>query len=298
MPGEEIALPIVAAAGRAVESGAKQIAADRRVLKQALVEVAKETNPFKDAAVSIAKREAIKQAAITKLYSPLARFAGVSEKYFTEEFPADMAAKLEAVPEEERVTPKASIAAPALEGLGFSLDELQLKELYLNLLRTASDSKIQDDAHPAFAQLLRQLSAPEAPLLAQLLGKGASWATVQLRLTAVDDESQGYSLAQNHFLNYERIRGLESPLNLAKIAMYVDNWTRLGLVEVDYERFLTAADAYDWVESSRFYRLHVEAFASLQPRKVIWQKGVIASTDLGKRFARAVGMTELEPPPN
>ena len=63
------------------------------------------------------------------------------------------------------VAPKASLAAPAMQQLGFSLDEPALKEMYLNLLATASDNRSNSAAHPSFVEVIKQLSAEETQIL-------------------------------------------------------------------------------------------------------------------------------------
>ena len=85
--------------------------------------------------------------------------------YFAEKFPQDIAAKTAAIPPEQVVEPKASIAGPALQGLAFTHEEPNLKEMYLSLLATAMDGRVAADAHPAFVEVIRQLSSEEAQLM-------------------------------------------------------------------------------------------------------------------------------------
>jgi hypothetical protein len=109
--------------------------------------------------------------------------AGVPRDYFDTEFRDDMADRLADVPEQELVTPRSSVAGPTILGLGFSLDEPQLKAMYLNLLATASDKRVQDSAHPSFAEVIKQLSAAEAEALAAVLQIGVL-PIVEIRLNA------------------------------------------------------------------------------------------------------------------
>ena len=57
-----------------------------------------------------------------------------ARQYFSERFAQDLGEKASAIPVDQIVEPKASIAGPALQGLAFSYDEPDLKEMYLNLL--------------------------------------------------------------------------------------------------------------------------------------------------------------------
>ena len=53
------------------------------------------------------------------------------------------AEKLKNVPEENIVTPPPSIAGPVFEALRFSGEDIDLRELYTNLLASAMDNSTQ-----------------------------------------------------------------------------------------------------------------------------------------------------------
>ena len=68
---------------------------------------------------------------------------------------------LEDVPPERIITPEANIAVPAIEALRYS----PLREQYANLLARAMDSQTAQEAHPAFVEILKQLTPDEARIL-------------------------------------------------------------------------------------------------------------------------------------
>jgi hypothetical protein len=63
------------------------------------------------------------------------------------------------------VTPKLTVAGPTLESLRFAGDEPELREMYINLLETAMDKETAEKAHPAFAELIRQMTPDEAKIV-------------------------------------------------------------------------------------------------------------------------------------
>ena len=71
-----------------------------------------------------------------------------------------MSVKVAEIPEENVITPSPIVAMP---------EESDLKEMYLNLLATASDNRCADQAHPAFAEIIKQLAPEEAKALSSLL---------------------------------------------------------------------------------------------------------------------------------
>ena len=121
MTGIEIAAAS-ALTGKVVEHAGKEIAKDSNSIRQGLTEQAKQTPEFADAARNKAKRIAIRQEIATMIYKPITDLFGISNKYFETEFESDMATKLADVPEENIIPPKPSLAAPAMQQLGYSLD--------------------------------------------------------------------------------------------------------------------------------------------------------------------------------
>jgi hypothetical protein len=137
--------------------------------KKQLQELARESPNMKAAAESYARRVAVKQSVLLKLYQPLAKFLGVSRNYFDTQFHSDMADKVANIPDEHLTTPAASVAIPAMQGLSYSVEEPDLKEMYLDLLATATDQRVKDNAHPSFAEIIKQLSpAEDVPVVVEL----------------------------------------------------------------------------------------------------------------------------------
>ncbi len=273
---------IVPAAAKAAVSLTRK-ATDDSDDKAALQQLAAESPHMKAAADSYARRVAVKQAVLLRIYQPLARFLGVSRAYFDTEFHEDMAKKVADIPEEHLTTPSPSVAIPTMQGLSYSVEEPNLKEMYLNLLATATDDRVADVAHPSFAQVIMQLSPREAPLLLEVL-TAALLPIVRLGRLATD--GWGQTTVMSHLLpSYDDASGepSEEPL----LPAWVDNWVRLGIIEVDYNRNLVGAERYDWVKSlPEFQRLAAVDDRGVESLQV--DPGIIRTTDFGARFLDAV----------
>ena len=283
MTGGELA----GAAAKAVENLAEHAAIERRAVKAELLNAAKDSPELADAARTYAKRLAVKQRILLKLYEPLAKRVGVAQEYFEEEFAKDLSVKLAEVPDEDLVTPKPSVAAPALHGLGLVFDDTSLKELYLNLLATASNRRRNPGVHPSFAEVIRQLASDEAELLASVLGTPLRTSIVRINLVN-GGEPKGSSLLQNHVIPWQEDGEAAVP---AFGATYVDNWVRLALVRAEYNEWLVRAGAYDWVET----RPEVEMLKRSHEHggnRVDWDRGYVVRTNFGEQFGRAVGVIQ------
>ena len=69
----------------------------------------------------------------------------------------------------------------------------------------------------------------------------------------------------------------------------IDNWIRLGLIEVEYDITLTDVALYQWVEQRPEF-LYFQKLYENDNRKITSQKGILAPTELGKLFAKAIGL--------
>ena len=228
---------------------------------------------------------------ITKIINnallPLAAVNFAFEKariYFAEKFQQELSQKTSTIPPELIVEPKASIAGPALQGLAFTHEEVNLKDMYLSLLATAMDARVAFDAHPAFVEIIKQLTSEEALLIREIIQDSSPFPIAEIRLR----NSTGYTPLIKHILN-NTDNITQTPLENNRLPAMVDNWIRLGLVEVVYGITLTAADAYAWV-SNRPEIAKLKREYETDTNKLDFQHGIIERTALGCQFAKAVGL--------
>lgn len=286
--------PIIGAAGLVAGKIVKEAAKNHRETEQSinkeLVAAAKDTKTFKQAAHIRAKRVAVKEAVFLQLFRPIRKLIGLSAEYFEHNFEDDMRGRIEAIPEEHRVAPQPIIAAPAMQGLAFSLDEPDLKKLYLDLLASASDDRQSGKVHPSFVEIIRQLTGDEVKLLTKPLGTGNPIPVARVRMKFTSESAHGWTNLRSHPLtDPETGLAVENELD----ATYVDNWVRLGLVEVLYGKYLTREGAYDWVEDRPEFK-HLQGVHTSDHAVIEAEWGILQSTDFGATFAGAVGMTPAE----
>ncbi len=247
---------------------------------------------MQQAARHLARRIEIRQAIITAFYRPLARFADSGREYFEEggQFQSDLSDKVADVSPEDLVEPPPSVAVPAMQGLSYSLDEPDLKAMYLNLLATATDGRSAGEAHPAFADVIRQLSPDEAPELQAIVQTDKRHPICELRWIT---DSRGTLTVMRNVLDFRRGDPPE-PAEDRRLAMWVDNWVRLGLVSVSFEGHLARPGAYDWVEARPEYVALQAATPPVDPTdaaivyRPTFERGYIEATSFGLSFARAV----------
>jgi hypothetical protein len=70
------------------------------------------------------------------------------------------------VPEERRVQPAPQLAGPILEGIRYEPERTEIDQMFANLLANSMDKENVGKAHPAYPNLIKQLSRDEAVCLA------------------------------------------------------------------------------------------------------------------------------------
>lgn len=247
-------------------------------------------NPqVKEAAGNLGQTAVTLTKTINNVLVPLAAINFAFDKaraYFSGRFQQDIAEKTQAIPPEHAVEPKASIAGPTLQGLAFTHEEPNLKEMYLNLLATSMDGRSASVAHPAFVEIIKQLDSEDARLVKEVLNSENSIPIIQIHRKLKDDT--GYTVLSQHVLNMHNSTTRE-PIENPLLPAMIDNWIRLGLVEVSYEKHLVDTAKYSWVEQRpEFIRFRQLPLADGE--RVDYQKGYMERTELGKRFAKAIGL--------
>lgn len=265
-----------------IDGGVDRISRVTGVVGQ-MVQIAGDNPDAKEAGKSLARSAAAIATLVENALLPIAVVNYGFKKarqYFEDRFPGDMAEKLSNMSSDDIVEPKPSIAAPALEGLAFSHDEPSLKDMYLNLLVSAMDGRNVRKAHPAFAEIIKQIDGVEAAYLKMYLRRNV-YPIARLNENV---NARNWVKYFHSFLLHSAETNL--PVTRAELPIYVDNWVRLGLVEVDYSKRLSDPGSYDWIESRPEYQ---NALLEIQePSTIEVVKGLMRRTDFGAAFAAAV----------
>jgi hypothetical protein len=209
-----------------------------------------------------------------------------------------IAEKLKNVPLGNIKTPAPHVVVPALEALRYTGHQEVLRDLYANLLATSLDTETCQNAHPAFVEMIKNMSPDEARIMRLFSMADSALPIIEIR--AHDkEEAKGYRVIHRCFSLIGREAGCTLP-NLT--AVYLDNLVRLGLLETRKSigaggPVLAGSDIYEPLEDEA-----VRAFS--EPRNLLEEhggrleflRGFVGLTDLGQQFCRAC-VIEKEAPP-
>jgi Abortive infection alpha len=263
---------------------------------------------FKELGVALQRVTKLIHIALSPLYALVWGHEKISA-YLDE----TLAEKLKHVPEEKIVPPSPAIAGPTLEALRFAGHEPNLRELYANLLASAMDARTAEEAHPAFVDIVRQLSADEARVLRFIAfsyapGLMLLYGCVYLSTLSNNDESPSHRITHIGWISESETRQTPSldidPSNTLAVASnceyphliqsYLDNLRRLGLLSIQEEAGDTGLSAsilrmrdeeYVWGAIRRY----AEEMGLTESNEVYFQgTGHIATfTAFGMQFCRA-----------
>jgi hypothetical protein len=203
-------------------------------------------------------------------------------EYLNDEVPK----KLKDTPPERIVAPPLYLAGPVFEGLRYTAQEAELRELYANLLARSMDSATQRNTHPAFAEIIKQLVPLEARLLRELPSK-EEWPIANMAVYSEKSEIKemalgGCIIVAHGLCPIATVLGLVS---LTDVSVNIDNLVRLRLVEVPPGQFLMDESEYEAVTShAEWGRLAERCLSKYPGGKVEMQPGILRLTAFGKEF--------------
>ncbi len=187
--------------------------------------------------------------------------------------------KLKNTPDEEIISPKPNVAGPALESLRYTGYDESLRELYANLLAASMDSMTSRGAHPAFSEILKQITPDEAKLL-NLFALLRTFPLLDVRQEAIGPNKGGRDV-----LKFFSTLGEEAGCENSNVTpSYLDNLSRLGLIIVPTFLEYTAPNVYDHLENHPTVKSIKEQIEKLPNQKCTINRRSAQVTQLGRQF--------------
>ena len=262
-----------------------------------LLDKAEDSDDLKSAGRSLARSAAVVANTVETALLPLVALnagAAKARVYFSAEdgFKSDIKRATRGV--RRVVEPTAAVVGPAMQGLAFAHEEQSLRNMYVGLIAAAMDAERANKAHPAFANIIGQFSANDAKLFRGCIEATFGDGTEELRLEGIPI----VSLSCHRPPQADVIPGPSDIVNVWSyktdgpiagdwVVTALNNWQRLGLVEITYDRMLAANDAYAWVNKRpEFFDMEAKCPPDWE---IEIKKGVLRPSPLGFDFMDAVG---------
>jgi len=189
--------------------------------------------------------------------------------------------KLQNVPEENIITPSPSIAGPTIEALRFTGEDLNLRELYSNLLANAMDNTTADSIHPGYVEIIKNLSSDEA-LILQAFCSQNQFPLIDIfhQIPELNSEVVVY----RNFSHFKNFYNLKRP-DLTSV--YIDNICRLGLTEIPVGKYIIKKGLYERLENDNSL-FTLKANIAQGKGFIDFNRKVIRLTNFGELFINNV----------
>lgn len=220
-------------------------------------------------------------ASIKDALSPLSDIVWDYKK-IESSFMPELAQKLDEIPKERIITPDLTIAGPAVEAIRFAGHNPNLRKLYANLLATSIDSETAHKVHPAFVEILKQITPDEAKLL-----KFFSTQSV-LPIIDVVAKTKDLSGSIRRLKNYSHFGNLASCSFNDLVVTYLDNLSRLELIKIYSDKAYVNDELYKDLDNDPFILKYIEEGNANNPDFTYSiEHESIDITNLGKQFISA-----------
>lgn len=207
-----------------------------------------------------------------------AAFSGLDKWILNKEYSIDetkklLAQKLENVEVGKIVEPEAYVAVPAIQAISYSMNSNELRNLYANLLAKSMNSDTKEMVHPAFVEIIKQLSPNDASIFCSVF-------ETELRpliTLSIKRKEGGYN---NHIYNISWLTAFDPVM----IRISFDNLIRLGLIEIPYGDSYVSEKIYDIVRETDFYVSSRKQLEASQLGEIDEEKRYIKCTALANSF--------------
>lgn len=197
-----------------------------------------------------------------------------------EDFKANIQKGVDNIPTEHKVESRESIIGPALEKAKYFMNEDEIREMFEKLIVNSFDSRKIEKIHPSFSDIIQQMS----PIDAQNLKCFSVEENLPICEIIEIFENKGQKTLQtNIFCSNEFCDSIEQQ------SISMSSLSRMGLISIAYDEYLTNAELYKIFDSLpivRYYKNYIEYLnkSNNTNLKIELQKGVAKLTPVGKAF--------------
>jgi len=175
---------------------------------------------------------------------------------------------------EDIITPDPDVAVPAIEAMRYT----KLKEQYAGLIASSMSKKTANDVHPAFVEILKQLSSDEAKIIESLIPNKGPLPVIFLKTAHGGGETW-------HGLYYGD-KKLRAKCDFCEnMERYINNLCRLGILELTRDSYIVKEDRYDFLLSLPEVKKHLGHDETKWKER--YAKGLYKFTELGLVFKHA-----------
>ena len=209
-----------------------------------------------------------------------AAFSGIDKWILNKEYSVDetkklLSQKLENVDPGKIVEPEPYVAVPAIQAITYSMNSDELRNLYANLLAKSMNIDTKDFVHPAFIEIIKQMSPVDAKIFSSIF-KSAVRPLINLQKNLASGRIQPIQYHCSWINDFP----------IKQVATSIDNLIRLGLIEIPYGESYTKKSNYDSVKCNPLFKILEQQSTSIlkENETLNYDEQYIKITDLSTLF--------------
>lgn len=215
--------------------------------------------------------------AINAALTPLENWI-LNKEYSIKETKLLLEEKLQSRDSNNIVSPEPYVAVPALQLISYCTNSHALRNMYANLLANSMDSTIKDAVHPAYVELIKQMSPFDASLLSQINSIDSK--CFIYKITLKNPNSNNLTLTRSDQLTI-------SENNYDELALSIDNLKRLNIISVDYFLSANTTSLNSFIDNKALINDLQNDFPTIDASYTFRPDVLsIRTTNLGKSFAK------------
>lgn len=187
------------------------------------------------------------------------------------------------IPEEKLEEPEPYVVVPAIQQLSYCYDSKDLREMYANLLVASMNTDTKYQVHPAYVDIIKQLTPDEARWL-KYLGENINGIFPCIDIRRNLSEQGGYLYLLTNFTTV----GINQLVSKCDICAYLENLERLKIVEILDTVKIINNSVYEEIFSDPFYINTVASANQDDNSEIIPHRKAFKLTSFGKNFIKCV----------
>ena len=212
----------------------------------------------------------------------------LKKEYNVKQVKIELENSLSSINPDKIVSPEPYVAVPALQAISYSINREELCHLYANLLAKSMVLDTKENVHPAFVEIIKQLSPNDARVFETCALRNAiPSAYLSIIMLQKGLHLVGSTPLQHTY--FELVTDIKLPsISEEQIRVSLDNLIRVGLIKLnDFE--LKDGSSYSFAKSSELYAEVSKEFEKLNAHertadRIHIDKKCLSVTPLGNQF--------------
>lgn len=208
--------------------------------------------------------------------------ANITYRYKLECFEEELEKKTDQIPNECLHNPNLMIAGPTLEALKYTFDEESLRNMYVNLLASSMDSRMDKVVHPSYVDIIRQLNSFDAILFKLLSSKRGYIKALNPNIGIKETDKVYIDSMPEWFIE------VSPEFDIFQTSASLVRLSKLGIIELMFDR-TAGKDGYESLKKADSLTEILQKYQTINPAEELEIKStesVIYVNEYGKQFAK------------